>query len=96
VLQYQKLVNRILCVHVAYSLVVNNYVKNSRIVLCRFLAHIIRVIIHKVTLSSTCLWVSFHLLSPLSVVSANQGIFFKSQYEMLKPSVQCNKVRDSF
>jgi hypothetical protein len=48
------------------------------------------VAICKVTLSSPCLWASFHSLfySLLSVVSAqSKEIFIKSQYEMLKLSI---------
>ncbi len=41
-------------------------------------------VFYKVTLSSPCLWASFDPLSPLSVVSAKQRHFIKSQYEMLK------------
>jgi len=42
-------------------------------------------------LYSPCLRASFHLLSPLSVVSAKPWIFIKSQYEMLKLSIQCTE-----
>jgi hypothetical protein len=49
----------------------------------------IEISIHKVTLSSPCLWASFHPLSPLSVVSAKSRHFIKSQYDMLQFSMKC-------
>jgi hypothetical protein len=46
-------------------------------------------VIRQVTLSSPCLWASFHPLSPLSVVSTKEGHFIKSQYEMLQLDMKC-------
>jgi hypothetical protein len=51
-------------------------------------------IIHKVTLSSPCLWASFYPLSPLSVVSTKYLI--KSQYGTLQLGMKCsNSARGS-
>jgi hypothetical protein len=62
-----------------------NYPCNGvNILLCK-ISHI-RDLSLKVTLSSPCLWASFHPLSPLSVVKIN---FTKSQYEMLQLCMKC-------
>jgi hypothetical protein len=45
--------------------------------------------IRKVTLSSPCLWASFHPLTSRLVVSAKKGNFIKSRYEMLKLTTNC-------
>jgi hypothetical protein len=46
-------------------------------------------VIHKVTLSSQCLWASFHRLSPLAVISAKlYRHFMKSQYETLQLNIK--------
>jgi hypothetical protein len=51
--------------------------------------------IMELSVKSPCLWASFHPLSPLSVVSAEQWNFIKSQYEMLKLSLQCTETNYS-
>ncbi len=46
-----------------------------------------------VTLSSPCLWASFHPLSPLWMRSAKEGNFIKSGYEQLKLSINAKGSR---
>jgi hypothetical protein len=53
-------------------------------------------VIGKVTLSSPCLWACFQSVSPLSLVSAKQGNFIKSQYEMLKLSIYCTRFQTNY
>jgi hypothetical protein len=45
---------------------------------------------------SPCLWASFQPKSPLSVVSAKQRHLNKSQYEMLKLSIQCTRFETNY
>jgi hypothetical protein len=53
-------------------------------------------IIQKVTLSSPCLLACFHPLSPLSVCPQSNEILFKSQYEMLKLSIECTRFESNY
>jgi hypothetical protein len=53
-------------------------------------------IIQKVTLSSPSLLACFHPLSPLSVCPQSNEILFKSQYEMLKLSIECTRFESNY
>jgi hypothetical protein len=63
------------------------FISNTLIPLNLLLKFELNRVISEVTLSLPCLWASFHPLSPLSVVSAKEGKFIESQYEMLKLSI---------
>jgi len=43
----------------------------------------------EISVKPPCLWASFHPLTPLLVISAKEGNFIKSQYEMLKLGTKC-------
>ncbi len=50
----------------------------------------------QIPVKSSCLWASFHSLTPLLVVSIKEGNFIKSQYELLKLSILCTRFERNY